>query len=140
METKKWWEICNNTIYKIRGEGKGGQQMAASKYIQYQTEAHNHDRTSIDRSEKSWWYYMTITAPTLRWKINPKNLKTCNHKNEERKIKLHIVRDIGDIETESVQNNQRLNKWLTLKELKDELRARGLPVHWKKSSCWKSCV
>ena len=30
METKKRWEICKNTINKIKGEGEGGQQMTAS--------------------------------------------------------------------------------------------------------------
>ena len=39
---------------KLRGEGKEGQQIAVSKYIQYQTEAHSHGRTPIERRrEKS---------------------------------------------------------------------------------------
>ena len=46
METKKQWEIRNKTI------GKEEQQMGASKYVQYQTEAHYHGRTSIEKSEK----------------------------------------------------------------------------------------
>ena len=48
METKRR-EICNKIMNKIRGEGKEGQQIAASKYIQHQAEAHSHGGTPIER-------------------------------------------------------------------------------------------
>ena len=37
---------------KIRGEGKEGQKIAASNYIQHQTEAHSHGQTPIERRKE----------------------------------------------------------------------------------------
>ena len=63
---------------------------------------------------------------------DPTNIETCRYKEERGEIKVHKVRDLDDIERENLILDPHGIRALTIKDLKDELKARYLPISGNK--------
>lgn len=86
----------------------------------YQAAGNKSGEKTLTTSERQ------CSCPQCRF--NPENLDTCIYKEERGEIKTHVVKVIDEKEKESEQDDPHGIKSLKVQELKDELRARGLPI------------
>ena len=109
------------------------------KHIVFADRENIPDMRVIPRTQKSFQAIencsgeKTLTMADLQClcapcRTNPGNLETCMYRDERGEIKTHAVRPV-----ETNKNDPHQLKSMTIQQLKDELKARNLPVTGAKS-------